>query len=99
MNQPCPFLDSDQNCIVYRDRPLDCRMVVAFRGTCDSKKLEHAQRGVFLEEAVAPTVIARLQFEKTPKIKRRKFDGTQPVKLLQSWLIAWQDKSKKKRNR
>tara|TARA_B100000686_G_C16637635_1_gene888210 strand:- start:376 stop:1104 length:729 start_codon:yes stop_codon:yes gene_type:complete len=97
MNQPCPFLDDQRSCIVYEDRPLDCRMVVAFRGECESKNLEHAQRGVWLEEAVAPTVIARFQHERTPKIKRRKFDGTQPVKLLQAWLIAWQDKKSKKR--
>ena len=99
MNQPCPFLDDAQKCMVYEDRPLDCRMVVAFREPCNTKKLEHAQRGVWLEEAVAPTVIARLQHERTPRIKRRKFDGVQPVQLLQAWLVAWQDKNKKKRKR
>ena len=28
VNQPCPFLDDEQSCIVYEDRPLDCRLVV-----------------------------------------------------------------------
>jgi len=80
---------------VYEDRPLDCRMVVAFRGVCESKNLEHAQRGVVLEEAVGSTVIAKLQHDMTPKIKRRKFRGTQPIKLLQHWLILWREKNKK----
>lgn len=97
MNQPCPFLNSDMQCIVYEDRPLDCRLVVAFREACSSKKLEHAQRGVWVEEAAGSTVIAKLQYDKTPKMKRRKFDGTQPIKLLQHWLILWQTKNKKKR--
>lgn len=97
VNQPCPFLDDEQACIIYEDRPLDCRLVVAFRGVCDSKKLEHAQRGVFIEEAVASTVIARLQHDQTPKFKRRKFHGVQPLKLLQHWLILWQEKNSKKR--
>lgn len=96
INQPCPFLNQEGACEVYEDRPLDCRMVVAFRGVCESKKLEHAQRGVVLEEAVGATVIARLQHDQTPKIKRRKFHGTQPIKLLQHWLILWRDKNKKK---
>ena len=52
INQPCPFLSEEGACEVYEDRPLDCRMVVAFRGICESKKLEHAQRGVVIEEAV-----------------------------------------------
>lgn len=96
INQPCPFLNEEGACEVYEDRPLDCRMVVAFRGVCESKKLEHAQRGVVLEEAVGATVIARLQNDMTPKIKRRKFRGTQPIKLLQHWLILWQQKQKKR---
>ncbi|GIS84783.1 MAG: hypothetical protein CM1200mP16_10830 [Nitrospina sp.] len=50
-------------------------MVVAFRGVCESKKLEHAQRGVVIEEAVGATVIAKLQHDALPKIKRRKFRG------------------------
>jgi Fe-S-cluster containining protein len=54
-NQPCPFLSKEGACEVYEDRPLDCRMVVAFRGVCESKNLEHAQRGVVLEEAVGAT--------------------------------------------
>ncbi len=96
VNQPCPFLDDEQACIIYEDRPLDCRLVVAFRDVCQSKKLEHAQRGVYIEEAVASTVIARLQHDQTPKFKRRKFHGTQPLKLLQHWLILWQEKKSKK---
>jgi Fe-S-cluster containining protein len=92
INQPCPFLSDEGACEVYEDRPLDCRMVVAFRGICESKKLEHAQRGVVLEEAVGATVIAKLQHDQTPKIKRRKFRGTQPIKLLQHWLILWKEK-------
>ena len=99
VNQPCPFLDDEQSCIVYEDRPLDCRLVVAFRGVCASKKLEHAQRGVVLEEAAASTVIAKLQHDQTPKFKRRKFYGTQPLRLLQHWLILWQDKKSKKRKK
>lgn len=99
VNQPCPFLDDEQACIIYEDRPLDCRLVVAFRGACDSKKLEHAQRGVYIHEAVAATVIARLQHDQTPKFKRRKFQGIQPLKLLQNWLILWQEKKSKKRGK
>lgn len=99
MNQPCPFLDEDMQCIVYEDRPLDCRMVVAFRDACTSKKLEHAQRGVWIGEAIGSTVIAKLQYDNTPKMKRRKFTGNQPVKLLQHWLVLWQDKNKKKRKK
>ena len=49
INQPCPFLSDEGACQVYEDRPLDCRMVVAFRGICESKKLEYAQRGVVIE--------------------------------------------------
>ena len=97
VNQPCPFLDEDHACIIYEDRPLDCRLVVAFRDQCQSKKLEHAQRGVVIEEAVGATVIAKIQHDQTPKFKRRKFKGVQPLKLLQHWLILWQDKNKKKR--
>lgn len=97
INQPCPFLDDNQTCIVYEDRPLDCRLVVAFRDQCGSKKLEHAQRGVVIEEAVGATVIAKIQHDQTPKFKRRKFQGVQPLKLLQHWLILWQEKNKKKR--
>jgi Fe-S-cluster containining protein len=93
INQPCPFLNEEGACEVYEDRPLDCRMVVAFRGVCESKKLEHAQRGVVLEEAVGATVIAKLQHDMTPKIKRRKFRGTQPINLLQHWLILWKKKN------
>ena len=97
INQPCPFLDEDHACIIYEDRPLDCRLVVAFRDQCRSKKLEHAQRGVVIEEAVGATVIAKIQHDQTPKFKRRKFQGVQPLKLLQHWLILWQEKNKKKR--
>ncbi len=97
INQPCPFLDNDHACIIYQDRPLDCRLVVAFREQCSSKKLEHAQRGVVIEEAVGATVIAKIQHDQTPKFKRRKFQGVQPLKLLQHWLILWQDKSKKRK--
>ena len=97
INQPCPFLDKDQACIIYEDRPLDCRLVVAFRDQCRSKKLEYAQRGVVIEEAVGATVIARIQHDQTPKFKRRKFQGVQPLRLLQHWLILWQEKNKKKR--
>lgn len=97
INQPCPFLDEEQSCVIYEDRPLDCRLVVAFRGACTSKNLEHAQRGVWLEETAAATVIARLQHDKTPKFMRRKFKGTQPIRLLQHWLILWKEKNKKKR--
>ncbi len=96
VNQPCPFLQEDQSCAVYEDRPLDCRLVVAYRGKCSSKNLEHAQRGVIPEEAVASTVVARLQYEATPKMKRRKFDGTQKVHLLHRWLVAWEDKNRRK---
>jgi Fe-S-cluster containining protein len=95
INQPCPFLDNDHARIIYQDRPLDCRLVVAFREQCSSKKLEHAQRGVVIEEAVGATVIAKIQHDQTPKFKRRKFQGVQPLKLLQHWLIPWQEKSKK----
>ena len=97
INQPCPFLDEDHACIIYEDRPLDCRLVVAFRDQCCSKKLEHAQRGVVIDEAVGATVIAKIQHNQTPKFKRRKFQGVQPLKLLQHWLILWQEKNKKKR--
>ncbi|PIQ95462.1 MAG: zinc/iron-chelating domain-containing protein [Nitrospinae bacterium CG11_big_fil_rev_8_21_14_0_20_56_8] len=97
INQPCPFLEEDHSCAVYEDRPLDCRMVVAFRGVCESKKLEHAQRGVVVEEAIGSTVIAKLQHDQTPKFKRRKFTGNQPLKLLQHWLLVWQSKSRKKK--
>ena len=97
INQPCPFLGEDHACIIYEDRPLDCRLVVAFRDQCESKKLEHAQRGVVIEEAVGATVIAKIQHDQTPKFKRRKFQGVQPLKLLQHWLILWQEKNKKKR--
>jgi Fe-S-cluster containining protein len=99
MNHPCPFLDDEMNCIIYEDRPLDCRLVLAFRDACVSKKLEHAQRGIWIEESVAAPVIAKLQNEKTPKMKRKKFTGTQPLKLLQHWLIVWQEKNKKKRSK
>ena len=99
MNHPCPFLDDELNCIIYEDRPLDCRLVVAFRDACTSKKLEHAQRGIWIEETVAAPIVARLQYEKTPKIKRKKFTGTQPLKILQHWLITWQEKNKKKRQK
>ena len=97
INQPCPFLDEDHACIIYEDRPLDCRLVVAFRDQCESKKLEYAQRGVVIEEAVGATVIAKIQHDQTPKFKRRKFQGVQPLKLLQHWLILWQGKTNKKR--
>ena len=97
INQPCPFLDEDHACIIYEDRPLDCRLVVAFRDQCESKKLEYAQRGVVIEEAVGATVIAKIQHDQTPKFKRRKFQGVQPLKLLQHWLILWQGKPNKKR--
>ena len=97
INQPCPFLGEDHACIIYEDRPLDCRLVVAFRDQCKSKKLEHAQRGVVIEEAVGATVIAKIQHDQTPKFKRRKFQGVQPLKLLQHWLILWQGKTNKKR--
>lgn len=96
INQPCPFLSAEQTCDVYEDRPLDCRLVVAFRDTCKSKNLEHAQRGVWVEEAVGAAVIARLQHEQTPKLLRKKFNGTQPLALLQHWLIVWEKKRKKK---
>lgn len=97
INQPCPFLGEDQACTIYEDRPLDCRLVVAFAAPCESKKLEYAQRGVIIEEAVGSTVIAKLQHDQTPKFKRRKFHGTQPLRLFQHWLILWQEKKKKKR--
>ena len=97
INQPCPFLNEDHACIIYEDRPLDCRLVVAFRDQCTSKRLEHAQRGVVIEEAVGATVIAKIQHDQTPKFKRRKFQGVQPLRLLQHWLILWQEKTKKKR--
>ena len=97
INQPCPFLDEDHACIIYEDRPLDCRLVVAFRDQCESKKLEYAQRGVVIEEAVGATVIAKIQHDQTPKFKRRKYQGVQPLKLLQHWLILWQGKTNKKR--
>ncbi len=96
VNQPCPFLGDDGACTIYEARPLDCRMVVAFRDRCESKKLEHAQRGVTVEEAVGATVVARLQHDQTPKFKRRKFIGTQPLRLFQHWLITWQKNSRKK---
>ncbi len=99
INQPCPFLNEDQSCMIYEDRPLDCRLVVAFRGACTSKKLEYAQRGGLVEEAVGSTVIARLQHDQTPKYKRRKFHGTQPLRLFQHWLIHWQDKQSAKKKR
>ena len=97
INQPCPFLDEDHACIIYEDRPLDCRLVVAFRDQCESKKLDYAERGVVIEEAVGATVIAKIQHDQTPKFKRRKFQGVQPLKLLQHWLILWQGKTNKKR--
>ena len=83
--------------MVHEDRPLDCRLMVAFREVCVSKKLEHAQRGVLVEEAVAPTVIARLQYEQTPKFKRRKFTGTQKLRLIQHWLLTWKNKKSSKK--
>jgi len=97
INQPCPFLGENHACIIYEDRPLDCRLVVAFRDQCESKKLEHAQLGVVIEEAVGATVIAKIQHDQTPRFKRRKFQGVQPLKLLQHWLILWQEKNKKKK--
>ena len=97
INQPCPFLGEDHACIIYEDRPLDCRLVVAFRDQCKTKKLEYAQRGVMIEEAVGATVIAKIQHDQTPKFKRRKFHGVQPLRLLQHWLIQWQEKNKKKK--
>lgn len=96
VNQPCPFLDDDDACMIHEDRPLDCRLMVAFREVCASKNLEHAQRGVLVEEAVAPTVIARLQYEQTPRFKRRKFTGMQKLRLIQHWLLTWKNKNKKK---
>jgi len=99
INQPCPFLEEDESCGIHENRPLDCRTMVAFREVCDSKKLEHAQRGVIIEEAVAPTVIARLQYEQTPKFKRRKFTGTQKLRLIQHWLVQWKAKQKKKKKK
>ncbi len=100
INQPCPFLDSEESCLIHEDRPLDCRLMVAFREVCGSKRLEHAQRGVLIEEAVAPTVIARLQYDSTPKFKRRKFSGIQKLRLIQYWLLMWKKKkaAKKRRN-
>lgn len=92
INQKCPFLDENESCSIHEDRPLDCRTMVAFREVCGSKKLEHAQRGGLIEEAVAPAVIARLQYEATPKLKRRKFDGTAPLRLIQHWLLEWKKK-------
>jgi len=97
INQPCPFLGEDHACIIYEDRPLDCRLVVAFQDQCKTKKLEYAQRGVMIEEAVGATVIAKIQHDQTPKFKRRKFHGVQPLRLLQHWLIQWQEKNKKKK--
>ncbi len=97
INQPCPFLGEDHACIIYEDRPLDCRLVVAFRDQCKTKKLEYAQRGVVIEEAVGATVIAKIQHDQTPKFKRRKFHGVQPLRLLQHWLILWQEKNKMKK--
>lgn len=97
VNQPCPFLDEDQTCSIHEDRPLDCRLMLAFRGVCESKNLEHAQRGATVEEAAAPTIIARLQYEQTPKIRRRKFDGTQKLRLMQHWLLLWKKKSSRKK--
>ena len=91
------FLNDDHACIIYKDRPLDCRLVVAFRDQCRSKKLEHAQRGAVIDEAVGAAVIAKIQHNQTPKFKRRKFQGVQPLKLLQHWLILWQEKNKKKK--
>ena len=99
VNQPCPFLEEDHSCAVYEARPLDCRLVVAFRDVCGSKKLEHAQRGSVIDEAVGATVIARLQYDQTPKFKRRKFTGDQPLRLIQHWLILWRDKQGKKKRR
>ena len=53
-------------------------------------------RGLEIEEAVGATVIAKLQHDATPKIKRRKFRGTQPIKLLQHWLILWRDRANRR---
>ena len=99
INQRCPFLDEDESCMIHEDRPLDCRLMVAFRDVCASKNLEHAQRGVLVEEAVAPTVIARLQYESTPKIKRRKFTGSPKLRIIQRWLLSWKDKKPGKKKR
>lgn len=99
INQPCPFLNEEQICEVYDDRPLDCRLVVAYRDVCDSKNLEHAQRGVHIEEAIGSTVVAKLQHDQTPKMLRGKFKGEQKLRLLQHWLILWQKKTKKKKNK
>lgn len=99
INQPCPFLEEDESCAIHENRPLDCRTMVAFREVCDTKKLEHAQRGVVIEEAVAPTVIARLQYEQTPKFKRRKFTGSQKLRLIQHWLLQWKARQKRKKKR
>lgn len=99
INQRCPFLDDEEACVIHEDRPLDCRLMVAFREVCASKSLEHAQRGVLVEEAVAPTVIARLQYETTPKIKRRKFTGSQKLKIIQHWLLTWKNKKSGKKKR
>jgi Fe-S-cluster containining protein len=92
INQACPFLEKDESCAIHEDRPLDCRLMVAFREVCASKNLEHAQRGVLIEEAVAPTVIARLQHDQTPKFKRRRFTGSQQLRLIQHWLVLWKKK-------
>ena len=71
--------------------------MLAFRSACESKNLEHAQRGTTVEGAVARAVIARLQYDRTPKIRRRKFDGTQKLRLLQDWLILWKNKNAPKK--
>ncbi|QPJ62693.1 MAG: YkgJ family cysteine cluster protein [Candidatus Nitronauta litoralis] len=99
INQPCPFLDEDESCTIHDDRPLDCRTMVAFRDACGSKKLEHAQRGGLIEEAVAPAVIAKLQYEATPKLKRRKFDGTAPLRLIQHWLLEYKKKKSSRKRK
>ncbi len=99
INQRCPFLDENESCSIHEDRPLDCRNMVAFRDACGSKKLEHAQRGGLIEEAVAPAVIAKLQYEATPKLKRRKFDGTAPLRLIQHWLLDWKKKKKTRKKK
>ncbi|MFQ5481768.1 MAG: YkgJ family cysteine cluster protein [Nitrospinaceae bacterium] len=99
INQPCPFLEEDQSCAIHASRPLDCRTMTAFREVCASKKLEHAQRGGLIEEAVAPAVIARLQYEGTPKMKRRKFDGAAPLRLIQHWLLDWKHKKSGRKKR
>ncbi len=99
INQPCPFLDEDESCTIHDDRPLDCRTMVAFRDACGSKKLEHAQRGGLIEEAVAPAVIAKLQYEATPKMKRRKFDGTAPLRLIQHWLLEYKKKKSSRKKK